>query len=63
MQCAVVQYSDNVVINIIVADPIDPAPDGCFLIGLETGQECGIGWVYDPATGLFIDPNPPTLVV
>lgn len=61
MQCAVIQYSDNVVINIIVADPTDPAPDGCFLIGLSDGEPCGIGWIYDPATGTFTDPNPPSV--
>ena len=60
MQCAVVQDSDNVVVNIIVADPTDPAPIGCFLVGLADGQYCGIGWIYDPGTGTFIDPNPPT---
>lgn len=59
MQCAVVQIGDNVVVNIIVADPTDPAPINCFLVGLESGQDCGIGWIYDPATNTFTDPNPP----
>ena len=59
MQCAVVQYSDNVVINIIMADPAkDQPPIGCFLVDI-TDIPCGIGWIYDPATGTFTDPNPP----
>lgn len=56
---AVVVGSSGVVVNIIVADATaDPAPDGCFLID-ATGQPCGVGWVYDPATGSFTGPNPP----
>lgn len=59
MQCAVVQNSDNVVINIIVAEPTIEPPVGCFLVALQEGQSCSIGWVYDPTTNTFIDPNPP----
>ena len=61
MQCAVVETVNLTVINIIMADPSDPAPDGCFLVGLALDQACGIGWIYDPATGVFTDPNPPVL--
>lgn len=57
MQCAVVQYSNNVVINIIVAEPTFEPPIGCFLVLLNDGQDCGIGWIYDPATNTFTDPN------
>lgn len=44
--CAVVRLSDGLVINTIVASPSDPAPDGCQLIEVMTGQECDIGWYY-----------------
>jgi len=49
MNCAVVNDSTMVVENIIVAEPTDPAPLGCFLVGLADGQVCDIGWVYDGA--------------
>jgi hypothetical protein len=59
--CAVVQNSDETVINIIVADPsIDPAPEGCTLVALPDNSSVTFGWIYDPATGQFTDPNPPT---
>ena len=45
--CAVVQLSDSVVINLIVAEPTDPAPDGCELIEVPLGTPCGIGWTWD----------------
>ena len=58
MIAAVVQLSDLVVINIIMADAnVDPAPDGCELIDITNGPACAIGWVYDPATGTFSDPG------
>lgn len=58
MRCAVCNLSDNVVINIIMADPnVDPAPDGTFLVGIQDGVECDIGWIWDGTT--FINPNPP----
>lgn len=56
MQCAVVQNADNIVINIIFADPTDPAQIGCFLVGLQPEQNCQIGYIYDPATGTFSAP-------
>ena len=56
--CALVQNSDNMVINIIVADPaVDPAPSGCTLISLPDGSPVTLGWSYDPSTGQFSDPN------
>lgn len=59
-RCALVQNSDNTVINIIVADPsVDPAPEGCVLVGLPDNSPVSVGWLYDPATGQFTDPNPP----
>ena len=45
--CAVCRLSDGLVINIIVAQPSDPAPDGCQLVEIMTGQTCDIGWTWD----------------
>ena len=60
MNCAVVNQETLIVLNIIVADPaIDPPPEGCVLIGITDGEPCDIGWVYDPATNTFLNPNPP----
>jgi len=49
MICAVVQ--DGVVVNMIVAEGSDPAPDGCDLAevvqevdGKEVRSACNIGW-------------------
>jgi len=57
MIAAVVQLSDLVVINIIMADAhVDPAPDGCELIDITNGPECDLGWVYSPTTGTFFNP-------
>ena len=62
-RCAVVQNSDNTVINIIVADPsVDPAPEGCTLVGLPDDSPVSFGWIYNPADGSFTDPNPPAPV-
>jgi len=56
--CAVVQLSDSVVVNMIIAEPTDPAPEGCELILVPPDMPCGIGWVWNGTN--FIDPNPPT---
>ena len=46
------------VINFIMADPsVDPAPEGTILVGLPDDSPVDIGWIYDPATGQFTDPN------
>jgi hypothetical protein len=60
MNSAVVSQDTLIVMNIIVADPaIDPPPEGCVLIGLVEGEPCNIGWIYNPSTNTFSDPNPP----
>ena len=60
MKCALVQNNDETVINLIVADPsVYPAPEGCTIIGIPDDSPVQIGWIYDPATGQFTDPNPP----
>ena len=55
-RCAVVQNSDNLVVNIIIADPTDPAPVDCFLVGIDDKPYVDIGWYYDPSTGTFYPP-------
>jgi hypothetical protein len=59
MQYALVQISDYVVVNIIIAVPSYVPPEGYLAIELTPGQVCNVGWIYDPATGTFINPNPP----
>jgi hypothetical protein len=60
MRCAVVQTSDNIVVNLIMADPsVDPAPEGTTLVGLPDNSLVSMGWIYAPDTGQFTDPNPP----
>jgi hypothetical protein len=44
--CAVVD-ANNLVVNIIVANPTDTPPEGCILIPLYT---CDIGWSWDGTT-------------
>lgn len=59
MRAAVIDLLTNIVINIIVANPaVDPAPEGTLLVDV-TNVPCDIGWVYDPNTGTFSDPNAP----
>ena len=41
--CAVVN-SDNVVVNLIVAEPTDTPPAGCTLIEIPV---CDIGYIWD----------------
>lgn len=56
MRCAVVN-SDGVIVNIIIADPSDPAPIDHFLVSIEDEVFCNIGWIWDG--NAFVDPNPP----
>ena len=44
--CAVVRLSDGFVINMIIAAPSDPAPDGCQLVEVMARQVCDIGWYW-----------------
>lgn len=53
--CAVCRLSDGLILNIIIASPSDPAPDGCQLVEVMTGQSCDIGWFY--ANGVFNGPR------
>lgn len=55
-RCAVCQLSDGLVVNIIIAVPSDPAPEGCQLVEIMNDQPCDIGWYW---TGTeFIPPAP-----
>jgi hypothetical protein len=57
-KCALINSTTNIVENVIIADPaVDPAPAGYFLVGLPVDTTVVAGWVYDPATGAFTDPN------
>ena len=56
---ALVDAETLIVVNVIVADPaVDPAPPGYLLIGLQPGQDCQAGYIYDPATGALSPPEP-----
>lgn len=57
MRCALVETVNNIVENIIIADPsVDPAPTGYILIGLADDSSVSVGWYYDPLTGGFYPP-------
>lgn len=54
---AVVRIDDNIVINMIVAEPSDPAYEGTYFVEILDGVMCDIGWLWNGS--VFIDPNPP----
>lgn len=56
--CAVVQLSDNVVINMIVANPESLAPEGTQLILISENVMCNMGWIWNGTE--FVNPNPIT---
>ena len=47
--CAVLD-KDNVVVNIIVADPTDPPPEGHILVLVNEDEFVDIGLVYNGVT-------------
>lgn len=58
MRCALIRIADNIVVNLIVADPVnDPAPFGCVIVGLADGSQVSIGWLYNPVTNEFTNPE------
>lgn len=60
MRCALVNESTWIVENMIVADPaVDPAPAGYIIVGIADDSPVQIGWIYNPDTGEFTNPNPP----
>jgi hypothetical protein len=52
-RCAVVQKSDNQVVNIISATIEDIPPEGTYLIELAEDQFMDIGWYYNKETNSF----------
>lgn len=50
--------SSNVVVNIIVWDDTCVAPPGTTAIVLPNDYYVSIGFIYDPDTQTFTDPNP-----
>jgi len=54
--CAVCRLNDELVINLIVAAPSDPAQDGCQLIEVMNGVTCEIGWTWNGS--IFVPPAP-----
>lgn len=56
--CAVVNVTDNVVVNKIVAEPTDLAPLNTYLVLILSDMECDIGWVWNGTE--FVNPNPNT---
>lgn len=52
--CAVVQISDGLVVNSIIALPSDTPPDGCMLVTVMNGQPFDIGWYC--VDGQFVGP-------
>lgn len=46
-RCAVCDLTTGEVVNMIIASPSDPAPEGCQLIEVMNGQMCDIGWFWD----------------
>lgn len=45
-RCAVCQLSDGLVVNMIIALPSDPAPEGCQLVEVINDQPCDMGWFW-----------------
>lgn len=57
-RAAVVNLLDNKITAVVMADASkDVAYEGSFLVDV-TGVYCKIGWIYDPQTDTFIDPDP-----
>lgn len=61
-RCAVVQLSDNVVVNVIIAE-VDTAhpPDGCYLVDIDNFPRADFDWIYDPVVGDFRPPPDPVV--
>lgn len=70
MRSALVNNSTNIVENICMAEPVSPSPyDGLYMVGLQdnvfddegnlvsAATPCDIGWVYDPVTEIFSNPQ------
>lgn len=58
-RCAVVSSDTKIIQSIIVAEPTDIPYEGTYLVLVAEDVFCDIGWLHDPITNTFIDPNPP----
>jgi hypothetical protein len=59
-QVAIIDAEYNIVVNVAVVGGAWLPPDGTFAVDMTNYNPCpGIGWIYDPATGQFTDPNSP----
>jgi hypothetical protein len=60
--CAVCQLTDGLIINIIVASPIDVPPDGCQLIATpdSAGNNAQIGGTWNGTNFVSIPTPAPT---
>lgn len=59
MRAAMIDLNTNIVVGVIMADAtIDLAPIGTFLINVPDDLRVVDGWVYNPITQEFVDPNP-----
>lgn len=56
MKCAVCDNNTNIVINTIIANVLDLAPDNTYLIEIKDDMCCDIGYIWNGIT--FINPNP-----
>jgi hypothetical protein len=54
---AVCQLSDNVVVNVIIAEVTDPVFEGTQFIEIQDGVWCDIGAIWNGTD--FTNPNPP----
>lgn len=58
MRCALVDLNNNIVVNLIIANPeTDPAPEGHIIVGLPDDSLVAIGWSYNPLTSEFTPPS------
>lgn len=58
MLCAYIDNNDNIVKNMILADPTSfIPPEGFTVVGLPEGSLVTFDWKYDRDNHRFIDPN------
>lgn len=59
-RCAVIDDQSNIVGNVIMANPdVDNPPANTFFVKLPDDSLVSIGWIYNPSTKTFTDPNNP----
>jgi hypothetical protein len=55
--CALIDLNSNVVVNMIIAEVTDMAPNGYQIVEVTKSLPSGIGWTWDGTK--FTDPNTP----